>query len=126
HIMCMKGGIRTFEASYQVINMVELPVCIFGARKGFVLQRKATAFLIRHERYDVMQAEVVLNDHAQTRQLTPAVRGIVRRYTKVELGKVCHGTMKKENTMHSCCRVIIFIVVHICPRPLQIKARIGS
>jgi hypothetical protein len=70
--------------------MVELPVCIFEARKGFVLQRKATAFLIRHERYDVMQAEVVLNDHAQTRQLTLAVRGTIwlalgPRYAKVEL-----------------------------------------
>jgi hypothetical protein len=63
----MEGGIRTFEAKYQVTNMVEVyQLCIFGARKGFVLQRKTTAFLIRHERYDVMQAEVVLNDHAQT------------------------------------------------------------
>jgi hypothetical protein len=68
-----------------------------------------------------MQAEVVLNDHAQTRQLTPAVRGTVRRYAKVELVKIRHGT-KKKNTRHSCCRVIIFILVHT--RPLASEERV--
>jgi hypothetical protein len=74
-----------------------------------------------------MQAEVVLNDHAQTRQLTPAVSGTVWlafdiKYAKVEIIKIRHRTKKKEITRHSCCRVIIFILVHT--RPLASEERV--
>ncbi len=94
------------------------------SRKGFVLQRRATAFLIRHERYDVMQAEVVLNDHAKTRQLTPAVRGIVRRYAKVELGKIRRAMEQRKRTP-GILAVVLFLFWST-PVPLAKKARIGS